>query len=663
MAGTETKNTETPPNPIWGFEPPASEPDTAKLDALLASLNSSAERFQTLWFSFLGLTLYLAIAALATTHRNLLLGEPQVLPILNIKVELLWFYRIVPLLYFVFHFYLLMMLVLLVRTAAEFEDELKKTLPDDAPQERYRARVENALFLQLLVGMKAERAGFNGFLLGLIALITVVLAPLATLILMQMMFLPYHHFGITWWHRIVVAADVVLIIVGWTLFFKYSGAITPLLPFRARPNLRFAARSIAGFAVIAFAFWLSFWEGRWAGEPVIGRPNIQDDEGSFATTRNGVVFGLFPDRLQLTSETIVGEQKLEETKKEISSRGGDVVPTIKLDDRDLQGANLNGADLRVVSLKGAEMQGANLSSARLDGAQLARADLRGAELADAQFPGADLADAQLQGVDLVYAKLPGAMLNRAQLQGAFLGGSELQGADLSRAQLRGANLGQAQLQGANLWQTQLQGTSLWRAQLQGADFSGADLTDSAFNETFVFLTYISDANLATAVVRSVHSDPVKLTATGEVVPLNRTDDVDGWIAAATQFVSEKRKHIIVEQFARLKTDSRESVEDATWSGIQEASLTLDLDAAQHRQRLRKFLGDLACKSAGAPYVSRGLIDNRRLKALGDQLDEVRRRLRAARDKPDACKGVAGFTEDDWRALEAIEPAEAAPADH
>jgi hypothetical protein len=63
MAGPGTNNTETP-YPVWGFGPPSPEPDTKKLD----SLNGSAERFQTLWFSFLGLTLYLAIAALATTH-------------------------------------------------------------------------------------------------------------------------------------------------------------------------------------------------------------------------------------------------------------------------------------------------------------------------------------------------------------------------------------------------------------------------------------------------------------------------------------------------------------------------------------------------------------------------------------------------------------------
>src|SRR6516225_11011184 len=183
MAAPEIKNVDALPVPIPGNETGAAEPDTKNLDALLASLNGSAERFQTLWFSFLGLTLYLAITALATTHRNLLLGEPQTLPILNIKVELLPFYIIAPLLYVVFHFYLLMMLALLARTAAEFDKQLRMTLRNEAERERYRARVENALFLQLLVGMKGERSGANGFLLALIALITIALAPLATLVL------------------------------------------------------------------------------------------------------------------------------------------------------------------------------------------------------------------------------------------------------------------------------------------------------------------------------------------------------------------------------------------------------------------------------------------------------------------------------------------------
>jgi hypothetical protein len=177
MAGPDVKNIESLPALTPSKDAPAPEPDTKNLDALLASLNGSAERFQTLWFSFLGLTLYLVIAARGTTHRDLLLNNLQILPILNVKVDLLLFYIVAPLLYLVFHFYVLMMLVLLGRTAQPFERQLRTTLPDEADQELYRARVENALFLQTLVGMRGERTGFNGFLLASIAVITIVSRP------------------------------------------------------------------------------------------------------------------------------------------------------------------------------------------------------------------------------------------------------------------------------------------------------------------------------------------------------------------------------------------------------------------------------------------------------------------------------------------------------
>ena len=45
MAGPDTNNTDAP-YPIWGFGPPSPEPDTTNLDALIASLNGPAERFQ-----------------------------------------------------------------------------------------------------------------------------------------------------------------------------------------------------------------------------------------------------------------------------------------------------------------------------------------------------------------------------------------------------------------------------------------------------------------------------------------------------------------------------------------------------------------------------------------------------------------------------------------
>jgi uncharacterized protein YjbI with pentapeptide repeats len=716
MAGPDTKNTDVLPYPIWGFGPPSPEPDTKKLDALLDSLNGSAERFQTLWFSFLGLTLYLAIAALATTHRNLLLGEAQTLPILNIKVELLPFYVIAPLLYLVFHFYLLMMLALLARTAAEFDKQLRTTLPGEPERERYRAQVGNALFLQLLVGMKGERTGVNAFLMGLIALITIVLAPLATLVLMQMMFLPYHHLRITWWHRAVVVADLVLIaVMTYRCFFPRGIRKAPLVLGALSRKPRWAT-AMAFCVLLAAALtplvdWLSFQQGRWAGEPRASSfaewtqwmagvpPALPAVDPDYAATEKGLVFGLFPDRLKLASETIVGKEKWEKAKEEIASRKGakttpdenDFVPTINLDDRDLQAAELSGADLRGVALRRAAMQGANLASARLDGAHLEWLEgegysyptlLQGADLHTAQLQGANLTAAQLQGTDLWRAGLQGANLGEAQLQGADLYGAQLQGADLWRAQLQGANLQGAELQGADLYGAQLEGADLseahfedarlLRAGLQGADLSaglsGADFTDSEFDGTFVFRTNSAGANLATAVVQSVRADEV----TSKSAPLTPSD-VDAWIAAATQFASAHSRDDIVNRFDRLKkgfqTPDQDAADVVKWKGLEDSYRSSDPDGAQHRQRLVKFLGGLACEPADSPFVARFLArglarQEYRLAALGDQFAAFRAHLEEGRKTPEKCPGVAGFTEGDWRRLEAIQPVQsAAPAEH
>jgi uncharacterized protein YjbI with pentapeptide repeats len=731
MAGPDTKNTETP-YPIWGFGPPSPEPDTKKLDALLDSLNGSAERFQTLWFSFLGLTLYLAIAALATTHRNLLLGEPQVLPILNIKVELLPFYVIAPLLYLVFHFYLLMMLALLARTAAEFDKQLRTTLSGEPERERYRAQVGNALFLQLLVGMKGERTGVNALLMGLIALITIVLAPLATLVLMQMMFLPYHHLRITWWHRAVVVADFVLIIVmTYRCFFPRGVRKAPLVLGALNRKLRWATAMgfciLLAVALAPLVEWLSFQQGRWAGEPMASSfsewqgwmagvpPRFPEINPNYHATENGVVFGLFPDRLKLPEEPVVGEKTLEETKKEIDSRGGDFVPTRNFDGRDLQAAELSGADMRGVALRGAVINDADLSSTRLDGSHLepmyvggnfVLTQLNGARLFEARLQGADLTEAQLRGAPLRGAQLQGANLSRAHLQGADLTDAQLQGADLD-AELQGANLKSAQLQGANLSSAQLQGADLTDAQLQGADLefarlqgavlrgaglqgavlrgaglqgadlpgaelqgadlsgaqlqgarlSGADLAGSSFDGTFVFRA-AANAGMAAATIHSARPDKVFMDETGAIETLV-PQDVHTWIATATLFALEVDKDAITARFARLEPDfqppEKDAEDQARWGDLSKQTLALDPDGTQYRRRLAGCLGDLACKRDSAPYVARGLVRNDRLAALGDQLEGVRKRMKEGREKLDVCRGVAGFTEDDWRRLEALRP--------
>jgi uncharacterized protein YjbI with pentapeptide repeats len=472
-------------------------------------------------------------------------------------------------------------------------------------------------------------------------------------------------------------------------------------------------------ALAPVAYWLSFREGRWAGEP---RPSSFKEWGlwmageppkfpevalDYASTANGVVFGLFPDRLKLASETIVGEKLLDETKKEIASRGGDFVPTIKFDGRDLQAANLSGADLRGLSLNGATLQGANLEFARLDGARLNRAQLQGADLGSAQLERVNLSSAdlrgarfndplsmmmrqmqsfmrsmrsitdtagsidtdplviklgvtQLQGANLTFAHLQGVDLEFAQLQGADLAFAQLQGDDLGNAELQGTDLSRAQLQGANLGSAQLQGADLEGAQLQGADISDANLADSIFANTFVFRT-TAGANLSIAAVRSEHSDQTMGGQSGfELKPLTQTD-VDAWIADATQLTPKDEKDGIVKRFGRLKkgfqTADKDASDSARWKTFEDPNLFSS--DPQRRQRLAKAFGDLACERAGAPYIALGLIrqgditKNYRLSALGDQFGSLRARMAEGRKNPEKCPGVVGFTEDDWRALDEI----------
>jgi uncharacterized protein YjbI with pentapeptide repeats len=597
------------------------------------------------------------------------------------------------LLYLVFHFYLLMMLALLARTAAEFDKQLRSTLPVEPERERYRAQVGNALFLQLLVGMKGERTGVNALLMGLIALITIVLAPLATLVLMQMMFLPYHHFRITWWHRVVVVTDLVLIVVmTYRCFFPRGIKKAPLVLGALNRKPRWAT-AMAFCLLLAVALappvdWLSFQQGRWSGEP---RPSSVAEWGwwmagestplpqmnldYYKATANGIVFGLFPDRLELANESIVGKEKLEKTKEEIASRGGDFVPTIKLDGRDLQAANLSGADLRGVSLDSAIVRGAHLGRARLDSALLYSAQLQGTELGDAQLQGANLGRAQLQGAYLAFANLQGADLGRARLQDADLRAAQLQGADLATTELQGAELGGAQLLGANLSYAQLEGTDLdhaesegaelFETQLQGANLRGAKLADADFDGTFVFGIETCDADLETAAGRSVEVHKVVLSRGKKDEPTEI--DVRNWIAAATEFARHQGDiSAISQRFDRLKESLHSANQSSGDRGLCRfhsllsntfgLSFILDPSDAKFHTRLADRLSNLACDPVGSPYVARALIDSHmgsRLAALGDQLEGVRERMKAGRKDPDACKGVAGFTEEDWRKLDEI----------
>jgi hypothetical protein len=85
-----------------------------------------------LWLSYLFVLFYLAIAAGAVTHADLLLQNPVKLPFLNIELPLLAFFFLAPLLFLLTHAYTLVHLVLLANRVAQFNDELRASAEDHA---------------------------------------------------------------------------------------------------------------------------------------------------------------------------------------------------------------------------------------------------------------------------------------------------------------------------------------------------------------------------------------------------------------------------------------------------------------------------------------------------------------------------------------------------
>jgi hypothetical protein len=116
----------------------ADKPDPFDVEALEKSLNDSATRVSTIWISYLIFGLYLVIAASTVTHRQLLLEDSVKLPVLNIDLPLVAFFFLAPILFVVFHAYVLIQVLLLGRTAAAYNEAVEGSIKVAADNARVR---------------------------------------------------------------------------------------------------------------------------------------------------------------------------------------------------------------------------------------------------------------------------------------------------------------------------------------------------------------------------------------------------------------------------------------------------------------------------------------------------------------------------------------------
>jgi uncharacterized protein YjbI with pentapeptide repeats len=434
------------------------------LEVLRDAVVDAASVGAGLWFSYLFVLFYLAIAVGSVTHRDLLFEAPVKLPFLNVDLPLVGFFVLGPGLFLVVHAYVLLHFVLLAGKAGIFHAELDAQITDEETKSRLRRQLPSNIFVQFIAGPIEVREGRVGLMLRLIAQITLLWGPLALLVFFLLQFLPYHHAPIAWWQRIAVVCDLALL---WTLWPSVARGEASWIRWRDFRRGTVAAAALASLALIVLVFGIVTFPGEWLDDTRLARAFISPRDlllGGRVDPVSKKPTSLWSNRLVLPGIDVIDHAKFD-TEDKIAA----LPVTLSLRGRRLEGAVLVGAGLRKVDLTGAQLQGATLNEADLRdvdfgcGDQHNCANLRGASFAHARLPGALLDYANLEGAVLAYAQLVGASLSYANLAGADLFSTELEGADLDSADLVGARLLFAHLQGARLDGTHLDEAELFRA--------------------------------------------------------------------------------------------------------------------------------------------------------------------------------------------------------
>ena len=525
-----------------------------RVEQLLQAGNEASGHVRNLWITFLLFGTYLAIAIGGTTHRQMLLEEPVVLPILGAELPLVHFYQVAPILFLIFHFYLLVQLYLLAQKLHLLEGGITGPAVPKGARPDLRARTDNFLITQLLVGKTG--GVLPRLFIRVAAWLTMIFAPVLLLLAFQIRFLPYHDVFTTWLHRGTLIADVLIV---WLLCpvithpgGRLGGAFTavfverPLMFLSLRYEWQRQWREAMAAGDVGRAFG-SVWRSMRAGVRPLFR-FVKDVVASlillvasFAVIGFSVLVATIPaeeiERWLLDHP--LPEETDSATEEPFWWLGPPQFRTLQLARRDAlppffsfdtwtskrprsrpvpvetepnhvwwPTAILFEGEPDQVSSKVTSLFSRNLvliddiDLVRLNDDELKKVDrtlvLRGRDLRYARFDRADLRkadmfEANLTGAVLEVARLEKATLQRAKMQGANLVRAAMQGAYLRRVEMQGAFLAGARLQGADLREARMQGAHLGTARMQGADLRGARMQG-----TYLMRAEMQGADLAAA---------------------------------------------------------------------------------------------------------------------------------------------------------------------
>jgi hypothetical protein len=369
---------EPPPLPLTATGLVAKAKD---LQVLRDAVVDAASVGAGLWFSYLFVLFYLLIAVSGVTHRDLFLESPVKLPFLSVDLPLLGFFVLGPAIFLIVHTYVLLHFVLLAGKVGDFDAELDGQITGEANKEvrtRLRRQLPSNIFVQFLAGPHEVRSGVLGFLLQLIAWISLVIGPVALLVFFELKFLPYHDEPITWWHRIGALADIVLLWLLWPSIVRGERAV---LAWRDLPRAKILTLAFASLAPVLLVTTIATFPGEWLEDTLPSMQIIPWKDGKDKPWRRASLHELLvagevdfdarkPKSFWSNRLVLPGFDAIDHTKFDSEAKIEAVSETISLRARNLERAVLVGAKLRKADFTSAQIQSAELSHSDLRGRKI-----------------------------------------------------------------------------------------------------------------------------------------------------------------------------------------------------------------------------------------------------------------------------------------------------
>ncbi len=595
-----------------------------------------------LWLSFLTFGTYLVITFAGVDHRDLLLENPIELPVLKAPLPLVTFFWVAPILFVIFHLYLLLSLKLLADQVHHYTEQLRDSGLDEDAQDKARLQLPNFVIVQVLGGTSTQVNSWSGKLMTFTAFLTLVASPLILLLFAQLMFLPYHGWWVTMSHRVMVVIDLVFIWYFWEAIRRGSGDGLPIWSVAASGALMVLTFLVLRYPSERFYGNLAKSIFVEAGAPVSQLYGASPVEVGFALFNNTLVL---PGERFVDNDTFEALEKQNLSQKFSSAEG-------ERSFKFLKNRDFSHADFRDIDLRKANFSGSVFTTAWLDGSSL---------------QGATFDDASMQGASLGNASLQGASFKNAELQGAFFSSSFLQTASFLNASLQGADFSSAHLQGA-IFES---------ASLQAATFHGANAIVAVFSNTVMEGTFLSEAQLQGAMFGgggffgAANVDGVMLDNSNM---WRATGDVSNWLASVkdTKFTSgnsrihddsaiwdaaeygEVYKEALLgvppSNVQQLKVSlegldpDKMGIEDSfNWPFLMNKMSTItDFDTNVFR-RFTEHLTAAVCSTEGQPHVANGLSRRTDIFFMDDPpKDEMIRGLRIILGD---CAGTQGMNEE------------------